>query len=95
MQVQVSKTENTKSKDDGSKGSKSPIAKFSAGGINAAIWQNERKEGISYSTVTLDKRYKSGEEWKSTKSMGVGDLPKAMLVLRKAYEFLALKEQDT
>ncbi len=74
---------------------KAPMAKFSVGGIQAALWANEGKEGASYFTVTMDKRYKSGEQWKSTKSLRVGDLPKAILVLQKAYEHLALKEVDS
>ena len=91
MQVQVSKE---KSEKETRKDSKAPIAKFSAGGIVAAIWENESKEGNPYGTVTLDKRYKSGEEWKSTRSMRATDLPKAILVLQKAYEFLALKDTE-
>ncbi len=91
MQVQVSKAE---MKDEERPKASAPIAKFSAGGITAAIWENDGKEGASYNTVTMDKRYKSGDEWKSTKSMRLNDLPKAVLVLQKAYEFLALKGAD-
>jgi len=95
QQMQMSRREAVKESaaegsESGSK-SKTPVAKFSAGGITAAIWENQTKEGSPYNTVTMDKRYKSGEEWKSTKSMRLNDLPKAILVLEKAYEYLALK----
>lgn len=74
---------------------RSPKAKFSAGPIQVAVWENEGKEGKSYTTVSLDKRYKVGEEWKSTNSMKVNELPKAILALQKAYEYLCVKESGT
>ena len=102
MQIQVSKSQTTKSKsgsefkenDRNEKKATAPVAKFTTGGIQVAVWENEGKEGAMYSTVTLDKRYKSGEEWKSTKSLRLNDLPRAILVLQKAYELLALKGNE-
>ncbi|HLC79851.1 MAG TPA: hypothetical protein VJG83_05535 [archaeon] len=72
---------------------KAPKAKFSAGTIQVAVWENESKEGKKYSTVSLDKRYKVGDQWKSTNSMKVNELPQAIVALQRAYEFLALKEK--
>ena len=95
QQIQVSRKEGKESNEEGGRPGKAPIAKFSAGGMQAAVWENEGKDGSMYGTVTMDKRYKSGEEWKSTKSLRVNDLPKAILVLQKAYEFLALKEAES
>lgn len=70
-----------------------PKRKFRAGGVSATIWQNKSKDGKEFSTVSFEKGYKDKEgAWKSTNYLGVGDLPKAMVVLGKAYEFLALKE---
>ena len=95
QQVQISRKESKETREEVSGPRlKSPVAKFSAGGIQAAVWENEGKEGSSYNTVTMDKRYKSGDEWKSTKSLRANDLPKAILVLQKAYEYTALKEAD-
>ncbi len=74
---------------------KSPKMKFSAGGIQVAIWENTTKEGKAYNTVSLDKRYKVGEQWKSTNSMKVNELPKAILALQRAYEYLSLREQES
>ncbi len=72
--------------------SNQPEKKFSAGGITATIWKNEAKgESKSYHSIVLEKRYKDKEEWKSTTSLNIGDLPKAQLVLAKAYEYLVLK----
>lgn len=73
-----------------------PIKKFSAGGVQVAIWENKSKEGRQFSTVSIDRRYKdTDDEWKSTNSLKMNDLPKAILALQKAYEYLALKEPKT
>ncbi len=73
-----------------------PTKKFRAGAICATIWENKQhKEGNEYiiPSVSLDRRYtdKSGA-WQSTNSLRVGDLPKAALVLSKAYEYITLKD---
>jgi len=74
-----------------------PEKKFSTGSLSATVWQNQgkNKEGIdvSYRTVTFQRRYmdKNGE-WQSTNSLRINDLPKASLVLQKAYEFIVMKE---
>ncbi|HZX20346.1 MAG TPA: hypothetical protein VFF13_05010 [archaeon] len=77
------------------KESKPPIAKFSAGSIQVSVWQNETKEGNVFHNVSLQKNYKVGEQWKSTNSMKLNEIPKAILALQKAYEHLALKEYDS
>ncbi|MEW6295499.1 MAG: hypothetical protein AB1467_04370 [Candidatus Diapherotrites archaeon] len=73
-----------------------PIKKFSAGGIVVSVWENSsEKNGIekSFNTVTIDRRYKnSEEEWKSSSSLRVNDIPKAILVLQEAFRFISLKE---
>ena len=74
-----------------------PVAKFKAGAVNATIWANTAKGqtgDVQFFSVALDRRYmdKNGQ-WQSTSSLRVNDLPKAALVLQKAYEHLVL--QDT
>ncbi|MDP6670977.1 MAG: hypothetical protein QGI60_04130 [archaeon] len=72
-----------------------PVKKFGAGAIQVAIWQNEGKEGINYNTVSIQKNYKDkNDEWKSSSSMKANDIPKAILALQKAYEYLTLKEAE-
>ena len=76
----------------------SPEKKFSTGVISATIWKNKgiSKKGdpIEFRTISLQRRYtdKNGE-WKSTNSLRINDLPRASLVLNKAYEYLVIKEQ--
>jgi len=74
----------------------SPVKKFSVGGIQVAVWENQGKEGNVYQTVSFDRRYKNkNDEWKSTSSLKTNDLPKAILALQKAYEYMTLKEPET
>ena len=74
-----------------------PEKKFSTGGLTATVWENQGKsktgEEVSFRTVSFQRRYvdKNGE-WQSTSTLRVNDLPKASLVLQKAYEYLVMKE---
>lgn len=71
-----------------------PEKKYRAGAIQATIWNNKTKE-FEYRTVSLERSYKDKTgTWKSTGVLRVNDLPKAQLVLAKAYEYLALVEKD-
>ncbi|MBU2561017.1 MAG: hypothetical protein KKD17_01875 [Nanoarchaeota archaeon] len=74
--------------------------KFKAGAITATVWRNtltnkEGKQGDVLS-VSFDRRYldKESNAWKSTSSLRVGDLPKAVFVLNKAYEYVLLNGQS-
>lgn len=76
-----------------------PEARFNAGNISATIWSNVRKvEGrdVSIKTVSVQKSYKDKDGvWKQTTSFHANDLPKAKLVLEKAYEHLAMTQIAT
>ena len=77
-------------------GTNVPEKKFSTGAIQATIWNNDiEKDGAtaSFKTIVLSRRYCDKEgNWKSTNSLRVNDIPKAALVLQKAYEYLVLKD---
>ena len=77
-----------------------PEKKFRASPISATIWANEAttKEGETklYRTITLERTYKDKDGvWKSTNSLRNNDLPKAILVLNKAYEYINIREDDS
>jgi hypothetical protein len=77
-----------------------PIKKFKAGAISAAVWenqaQNNKGEVISFKSISFDRNYKDANgEWQKTNSLRTSDIPKAVLVLSKAYEFLALNNPET
>lgn len=71
-----------------------PVKSFKAGCCEAAIFENELKRAgasVMVKKVTFQKSYKSAEgEWKTTSSLDMNDIPKAVLALSKAYEFLAM-----
>ena len=74
-----------------------PEKKFSTGGLTATVWENQGKSkdglDVSYRTVSFQRRYmdKNGD-WQSTNTLRINDLPKASLVLQKAFEYLVMKE---
>lgn len=75
-----------------------PEKRFQAGGIEASIFENEAHQDgktIKIKKVAFQKRYKSSDgSWKSTSSLDINDLPKAILVLSRAYEYLALSSES-
>ncbi len=73
-----------------------PIKRFGAGAIQIAVWENETKEGGKYNTISLQRSYKDkNDEWKSSGSFRVNDIPKAILTLQKTYEYIMLKDQTS
>ena len=77
-----------------------PEKKFRIGGVTATIWKNinmvgdkgKEIERESHS-VTLERSYKDKkDEWQKTNSYNQNDIPKAITVLRKAYEYVNLLE---
>ncbi|MBI2134965.1 hypothetical protein HYU09_03165 [Candidatus Woesearchaeota archaeon] len=76
-----------------------PEKKFSTGALTATVWENQGKgqsgEDVSYRTVSFQRRYKDKKgDWQSTNTLRLNDLPKASLVLQKAYEYLVMKEMQ-
>ena len=74
-----------------------PEKKFKAGPVTATIWKNQvtraNGEKAEFYTVTLERSYKDKDDkWQKTNSLRINDLPKADLILSKAYEYLTLKE---
>jgi len=74
-----------------------PEKKFSTGALVATVWENQgkSKEGddVSFKTISFQRRYKDKNgEWQSTNTLRINDLPKASLVLQKAYEYIVMKE---
>jgi len=75
-----------------------PEKKFRAGAISATIWLNKtERDGkeVEYTTISFERSYKDkNDEWQTTSHLRINDLPKAQLVLQKAYEFLVLSKKD-
>ncbi len=75
-----------------------PEKSIKVGGVEAAIFENEIVKGgkkLKIKKVSFQKRYKSAEgEWKSTNSLDVNEVPKAILALSKAYEYICTGSSD-
>jgi len=75
-----------------------PEKRFRCGGCEAAVFENEiNRDGKTgkIKKVSFQKRYKSNDgEWKSTHSLDINEIPKAILALSKAYEYLVLGESS-
>lgn len=79
-------------------GKKLPETKFRSGAIVATVWSNDAvRDGkkVEYKTVSFERSYKDkNDQWQTTNSLRTADLPKAILVLSKAYEHLALNAEE-
>jgi len=75
-----------------------PEKKFNCGSISASIWVNTKVvngETVKLYSVTINKAYKEGEDWKYTDSFNIEDLPKVALVANEAYKYIRLKSTDS
>ena len=68
-----------------------PVAKFRAGQVSAALWRNEiqvRGQTIKVLKATVQRRYKDKDsgEWKSSMSFSRNEIPLAIYCLQKAFE---------
>ena len=74
-----------------------PVKRLRVGGVSASVWRNETQQkgqAVVTHSVSIQKRYRDGSgQWQTSGSFFMDDLPKLELVVRKAYEFLALTAQ--
>jgi len=68
-----------------------PVAKFKAGTVTTAIWENQMNingRAITVLKATVQRRYKdkSSGEWKSSSSFGRNEIPLAIFCMQKALE---------
>jgi hypothetical protein len=76
-----------------------PMANMKVGSVRAAIWKNHRQNenGNSFESVkvVLDRTYKDRSgNYSSTHSLDVNDIPKAILALMRAYEYLMASSEE-
>ena len=76
-----------------------PVKEFRAGSVVAAVWRHTHStDGRTFDvySVTLRTRYQDRQtgEWKDAKSISHKDLPCAVLVLQKGYEYIVLRESE-
>ena len=75
-----------------------PVKKFRAGNCTATVWKNKITvdgKDIETHSVNIEKSYKDkNDEWKTTSSFNKNEMPKAILVMEQAYEFLASAKSE-
>lgn len=76
-----------------------PVAKFNAGQISTALWENEIKAGNGHTATvlkaTIQRRYKdSNGSWKSSGSFSRNEIPLAVYCLQKAFERMITTQED-
>lgn len=77
--------------------SNKPEQVFKVGPVRASVFQNEiehKGQKVNLPKVVLEVRYKDKEgNWKGTNSLSVNELPKAILALEKAYDYLTTQRE--
>jgi len=77
--------------------SNKPEKIFQNGAVKAAIFANDREKDGRYFTVksvSFQKLYRDRDGvLKTTSSLDVDDLPKAIVVLQKAYDYLTARQE--
>ena len=68
-----------------------PVAKFKAGQISAALWENEvdlKGRVVTVLKATVQRRYRDNQTdtWKSSSSFSRNEIPLAVYCLQKCFE---------
>ena len=74
-----------------------PEKTFRCGPITASIWAQTKtvnEDLVKFHSISIDKAYMNGDEWKHTNSFAAEDLPKVALVANEAYRYIRLTESD-
>ncbi len=75
-----------------------PAAKFTAGQVSAAIWENEvsvNGRDVTLLKATIQRRYKDKDgQWKSSSSFGRNEIPLAIYCLQKSFEHMIEGQKD-
>ena len=76
-----------------------PETVFKIGAVRASIFQNiieKNGQSIKLPKVVIQVRYKDKSgQWQSTNSLSINDLPKAILALQKAFEYLTERKDPS
>lgn len=76
--------------------SNKPQTVFKIGAVRASVFKNiiqKNGQSIELPKVVLEVRYKDKTgQWQGTNSLSINDIPKAIMALEKAFEFLLEKK---
>lgn len=74
-----------------------PEKLFRFGNVSAGVFVKDiQTEGgqRQLRSVSLQRRYRDGEEWKTSSSFGLAELPQAIAALRLAMDFVVNQEAE-
>ncbi|MBW3599742.1 MAG: hypothetical protein KY475_21035 [Planctomycetes bacterium] len=75
------------------KTSNKPVKTFRFKGVAASVFENVSEDGESrFHKVSVQRIYKQGDEFRSTNSFGRDELPIAVLLMQRAWEFILERE---
>ena len=80
-------------------GQQLPVARFKAGEVSSALWENQvqvKGTTVTMLKATVQRRYKDRNgEWQSSQSFGRNEIPLAIHCLQKAFEkIIELQSED-
>jgi hypothetical protein len=76
-----------------------PDQEFRVGAVRVAVWINPRQtsDGKSFNShkVVLERTYKDSRgDFQTTQALELNDIPKAILALKKTYEFCLMRRPE-
>ncbi len=79
-------------------GNQTPIAKFKAGAVSTALWENDievKGRTITILKATVQRRYKDKDgNWQSSGSFSRNEIPLAIYCLQKCFEKIIEKQGE-
>ncbi len=79
-------------------GNQTPVAKFRAGAVSAALWENDidvKGRTITILKATVQRRYKDKDDnWQSSDSFNRNEIPLAIYCLQKAFDKIIEKQSE-
>jgi len=81
-------------------GQQLPVAKFKAGQVSSALWENQiqvKGASVTILKATVQRRYKNKEgDWQSSGSFSRNEIPLAIYCLQKAFEkIIELQKEES
>ena len=75
-----------------------PLAKFKAGKVSSALWENQiqvKGASVTILKATIQRRYKDKSgTWKSSTSFSRNEIPLAIHCMQKAFEKIIEKQNE-
>ena len=76
-----------------------PIKHIKCAGVRVSVWCDKRTgqdgRGFESFSVTLDRAYKDANgAWQNTGRLRENDIPKAIVALGKAFEFVTMRDNE-